>query len=60
MIGTMEAKFSGCAVATHWLPHTVVQNFFCFLLVHKVKSPMTSTFGSMAEFVMRKTKEGIF
>ena len=31
----MEARFSGCALATHWLPHTLVQIFFCLGLVHK-------------------------
>ena len=31
----MEARFSGCAVATHWLPHTLVQIFFRLVLVHK-------------------------
>ena len=31
----MEARFSGCVVATHWLPHTLVQIFFCLVLVHK-------------------------
>ena len=24
----MEAKFSRCAMVTHWLPHTLVQIFF--------------------------------
>ena len=31
----MEARFSGCAVATYWLPHTPVQIFFRLVLVHK-------------------------
>ena len=31
----MEAKFLGCVVATHWLPHTPVQISFCLVLVHK-------------------------
>ena len=31
----MEARFSGCAVITHWLPHTSVQIFFRFVLVYK-------------------------
>ena len=34
--GTMEARFSRCAVATHWLPHTLVQIFFYLVLVHKL------------------------
>ena len=29
------ARFSRCAVVTHWLPHTLVQIFFCLVLVHK-------------------------
>ena len=24
----MEARFSGCAVAIHWLPYTMVQIYF--------------------------------
>ena len=24
----MEARFLGCVVVTHWLPHTLVQIFF--------------------------------
>ena len=28
----MVATFLGCAVVTHWLPHTMVQIFFCFIL----------------------------
>ena len=24
----MEARFSGCAMVTHWLPRTLVQIFF--------------------------------
>ena len=35
MVGTIGARFSECAVATHWLPHTLVQIFFCLVLVHK-------------------------
>ena len=31
----MVARFSRCAVVTHWLPHTPVQIFFCLVLVHK-------------------------
>ena len=31
----MEARFSGCAVATHWFPRTPVQIFFRLVLVHK-------------------------
>ena len=31
----MVARFSGCALVTHWLPHTPVQIFFCLVLVHK-------------------------
>ena len=31
----MEVRFSRCAVATHWLPHTPVQIFFHLILVHK-------------------------
>ena len=31
----MVARFSGCAVVTHWLPHTLVQIFFRLVLVHK-------------------------
>ena len=27
-MGTMVARMLGCAVATHWLPHTPVQIFF--------------------------------
>ena len=34
-MGTRVATFPGCAVITHWLSHTVVQIFFCLLLVHK-------------------------
>ena len=31
----MEVRFSKCAVATHWLPHNLVQIFFFLVLVHK-------------------------
>ena len=31
----MVARFLGCAVITHWLPHTPVQSFLCLVLVHK-------------------------
>ena len=31
----MEARFSGCAVVTHCLPHTPIQIFFRLILVHK-------------------------
>ena len=31
----MVARFSGCAMITHWLPHTLVQIFFRLILVHK-------------------------
>ena len=31
----MVARFSGCAVITHWLPHTLVHIFFRQILVHK-------------------------
>ena len=31
----MVARFSGCAVVTHWLPHAPVQIFFCLVFVHK-------------------------
>lgn len=31
----MEAKFLGCVVDTHWLPHILVQIFFGLILVHK-------------------------
>ena len=34
-MGTRVATFPGCAVITHWLPHTPVQIFFRLLLVHK-------------------------
>ena len=34
-VGTMEARFLGCVVATHWLLHTLVQIFFRLILVHK-------------------------
>ena len=34
-MGTIEARFLECAVATHWLPHTPVQIFFCLVLVLK-------------------------
>ena len=32
---TMVARFSDCAVVTHWLPHTLVQIFFRLILVQK-------------------------
>ena len=32
----MVVGFSECAVVTHWLPHTLVQIFFCLILVHKI------------------------
>ena len=35
MVGTMVARFSECAVVTHWLPHSLVQIFFGLILVHK-------------------------
>ena len=31
----MVARFLRCAVATHWLLHTLIQIFFCLVLVHK-------------------------
>ena len=31
----MVARFSECAVLTHWLLHSPVQIFFCLVLVHK-------------------------
>ena len=31
----MVARFLGCAVVTHWLPHTLVQKKNCLFLVHK-------------------------
>ena len=31
----MEARFLGCAMATYWLPHTLVQITFHLVLVHK-------------------------
>ena len=31
----MVARFSECAVVSNWLPHTPVQIFFRFVLVHK-------------------------
>ena len=31
----MKAKFSGCAMVTHWFLHTPVQIFFCLVLIHK-------------------------
>ena len=30
----MEARFSGCVAATHWLSFTSVQIFFWLVLVH--------------------------
>ena len=35
MVGTMVTRFLGCAVVTHWLPHTSVQKKFRLILVHK-------------------------
>ena len=35
-MGTRVATFPGCAVITHWLPHTPVQKKICLLLVHKI------------------------
>ena len=32
----MVDRFSGCVVATHWLPHTPVQIFFRLILMHKI------------------------
>ena len=32
----MVARFSECAMVTHWLPHTLVQIFFRLILVHKI------------------------
>ena len=29
----MEARFSGCAVVSHWLLHTLVQISFCLIFV---------------------------
>ena len=31
----MVARFSGCVVVIHWLPHAPVQIFFGLVLVHK-------------------------
>ena len=31
----MEARFLGCVVATHWLPHTPIQKKICLVLMHK-------------------------
>ena len=31
----MEAKFLGCVMVTHWLPHIPVQIFFDLFLVHR-------------------------
>ena len=31
----MVATFLGCIVVTHWLPHTLVQIFFCLFLEFK-------------------------
>ena len=33
---TRAATFPGCAMITHWLPHTPVQIFFCLFLMHKI------------------------
>ena len=31
MVGIVVATFLGCVVVTHWLPHTLVQIFFCLI-----------------------------
>ena len=44
----MEARFLGCAVATHWLPHTPVQIFFRLVLVYKRVSSLNIQTGIWA------------
>ena len=31
----MVARFPGCVVVIHWLPHTPVQKKICLILMHK-------------------------
>ena len=32
MVGIMVATFLGCAMITHWLPHTLIQKKICLIL----------------------------
>ena len=60
----MVARFLGCAVVTHWLPHTLIQISSLLVLVHKnvwcclsSLSIQTRVFGICYNFLFNSNKK---